>query len=201
VSELADPAAITAVDAVHRLLDPPLWLVTSVAEHRRGGCIATFVARASIVTTLPRMLAGIARHHHTWQLIESSGCFALHLLPADGLDLVRRFGLASGHDRDKLEGLAAERTPLGNPLLPAALSWLDCRVETALDSGDRSLYLAAVTGGAVLAADRGPPLTAGTLTAGLTPAEQAEMDRLYRRDLGIDAEAIRAWRRRSLPGG
>jgi len=188
-----------AVAAVYDLYDPPLWLVTAAESaepgSRRGGCIATFVARASIVRELPRMVAGLARHHHTWRMIEASGRFTVHLLPGDGLDLVLRFGLTTGHDTDKFAGLPDRRTPLGSPLIDNALSWLDCRVETSMSSGDRSIYLAEVTGGGVLAPEAEPPMTVGRLMD-MAPRDKAdELDRLYARDGRIDADAILGWRR------
>jgi flavin reductase (DIM6/NTAB) family NADH-FMN oxidoreductase RutF len=193
-----DKAAADAVNAVYHLYDPPLWLVTAAESpapgSRRGGCIATFVARASIVRDRPRMVAGIARQHHTWRMIEASQRFAVYLLPESALDLVWRFGLATGKDTDKFADLPDTRTPLGNPRVDGPSAWLDCRVEHSMSTGDRSVYVAAVTGGQVVLPDAGPPLTAGRLME-LAPAEQrTELDRLYARDGAIDADAIRAWR-------
>jgi flavin reductase (DIM6/NTAB) family NADH-FMN oxidoreductase RutF len=177
---------------VFHLYDPPLWLVTASHQNRRGGLIATFAVRASIVAELPRVAVGIAKHHHTWGLIEGGGQFALHLLRADDLAAVWRFGLASGHATDKLAGLPERRTPAGNPLYADALGWLDCRVEARMDTGDRTLYLAEVTSGATLA--EGTPLSVGALLRE-APAERfAELDRLYRADQALDAAAILAWR-------
>jgi len=195
-----DQVSAEAIDAVHHLYDPPLWLVTAAQsagpDARRAGCVATFVARASIVKSMPRMLAGIARQHHTWRTIETSGRFALHLIPETALNLVWRFALQTGHQTDKYADIPDIRTAEGNPLIETALSWLDCQVETSTDSGDRSIYLAAVTGGGVINADAGPPLTAGRLMA-LAPTERREdLDRLYARDGSIDARAIEAWRGR-----
>ena len=183
----------TAIAEVFHLYDPPLWLVTSAHSGRRGGLIATSVARASIVVELPRMSVGIARQHHTWGLIEGSGRFALHLLAADDLDAVWRFGLATGHDQDKLADLPANTTPDGNPLFPGCRAWLDCRVEDRLDIGDRTLYLAQVAGGEVRT--RGPTLTVAVLLRDAPPERRAELDRLYAADQAVDAVAIRAWRR------
>jgi flavin reductase (DIM6/NTAB) family NADH-FMN oxidoreductase RutF len=195
------PDTAAAVAAVYDLYDPPLWLVTAAEGpepgSRRGGCIATFVARASIIRDMPRMVAGIARQHHTWRMIEASGRFCVHLLPEDRLDLVRRFALSSGKQHDKYADLPdgpEQRTPEGSPFIAGTLSWLDCRVETRMSTGDRSVYIAAVTGGGVLDADAGPPLTAARLMALMPEPERAELDRLYARDGGIDAEAIRRWR-------
>lgn len=180
------------ISEVFHLYDPPLWLVTARHGDRRGGLIATLAVRASIVPELPRMVIGIAKHHHTWGLIEASDTFALHLLGVDDLEAVWRFGLASGHHTDKLAGLPERHTPEGNPLYPNARAWLDCRVEAHMDTGDRTLYLAEVRGGAVLT--RGPVLGVGTLL-GSAPSERlAELNRLYRADQVLDSTAIQAWR-------
>ena len=62
---------------------------------------------------MPRVVAGIARQHHTWELIEASNTFILHLLDEQQLDLVWRFGLRSGRDDDKFAGLAVESGSTG----------------------------------------------------------------------------------------
>lgn len=184
------------VSEVFNLYDPPLWLVTARHGDRRGGLIATFGVRASIVPSLPRMVVGIAKHHHTWGLIEGSDQLALHLLRADDLEAVWRFGLASGHEMDKLAGLPEQDTPAGNPLYPNALAWLDCRAEARMDTGDRTLYLAEVTRGAVLS--KGPALTVGVLLRDAPRDRLDELDRLYRADQALDAAAILAWRRAKI---
>ncbi len=184
--------AQAAITEVFHLYEPPLWLVTSRDGERRGGCIATAVTRASILPDLPRILIAVARHHHTWGLIESSGGFALHLLAREDLAAVWRFGLASGHQVDKLAGLDCETTPGGAPLYQGAIAWLDCRVEIGLDTGDRTAYLAAVTGGAVLR--RAPPLTVAELLRQAPAERRAELKRLYALDQDQDRAAILAWR-------
>ena len=69
-------------------LDRELWLITAQAGTRRGGLIATSVSQASIVPELPRLVVGVARQHHTWQLIEQAEAFVLHLLADEDLPLV-----------------------------------------------------------------------------------------------------------------
>src|ERR1700722_9361684 len=95
-----------AASALFGRIDQALWLVTACAGSHRGGLIATFVSKASLVPELPRVLVGLARQHHTCQLIEASGAFGLHLLDEAHLSWVWRFGLQSGRDCDKLAGLA-----------------------------------------------------------------------------------------------
>ena len=191
-----DGARAQAIGQVFDLYDPPLWLVTSAHAGRRGGFIATFAVRASIVATLPRVVLGVAKQHHTWGLIQGSGGFALHLLHTHQLDLVWRFGLASGHVVDKFAGLAAAATAGGQPRIAQTLGWMDCRCEAGLDSGDRTVYLAAVTDGG-RDPDAGPqavPLTVRGLFDQASPEARAQLDALYARDGQVDTAAILAWR-------
>lgn len=187
------PETQATINEVFHLYDPPLWLVTASDGERRGGFIATAATRASIVPDAPRMLVAVAKHHYTRDLIEARGAFALHLLAADDIESVRRFGLASGHDVDKLADLSLPTTPSGAPLFERAMSWLDCRVEERMDTGDRTVYLAAVTDGELLR--RGPILTVAGLLRDLPETERGELKRLYALDQDTDRDAILAWRR------
>src|SRR5438876_12165539 len=91
-TEKAHRMDATAAATLIAWLDQEIWLVTAQAGDQRGGLIATFVSPASIVAEVPRMLLGIARQHHTWGLIESSGALGLHLLGEQHLEWVWRFG-------------------------------------------------------------------------------------------------------------
>jgi flavin reductase (DIM6/NTAB) family NADH-FMN oxidoreductase RutF len=179
-------------------LDRAVWLVTAQAAGRRGGLIATFVSEASIAPDLPRVVVGLARQHYTWEIVESSGAFALHLLGDDQLDWVWRFGLKSGHSCDKLEGLEVGAAVTGSPILNGAAGWLDCRVEARLDTGDRTIYLGEIVQSRI--APTGQPLTLKRLLQ-IAPVDRlSELKALRRRDAELDAAAIRAWRaRRSGP--
>ncbi|MEJ7592140.1 MAG: flavin reductase [Planctomycetaceae bacterium] len=82
---------IAQISKVYAQLDPPLWLVTAAHGERLGGFIATTVARASIVSEIPRQLITVNKRHYTHGLIEASGAFAMHLIDETQLDLVWRF--------------------------------------------------------------------------------------------------------------
>jgi flavin reductase (DIM6/NTAB) family NADH-FMN oxidoreductase RutF len=181
----------TAEDLLTRV-DSPLWLVSAEAGGRRGGLIATFVCSASLVPEAPRVIVGLAKHHHTWSLIEASGSFVLHLLSAGNLDWVWRFGLSSGRDFDKLAGLTLCATACGTPRVTGAIGWLACRVEANLDTGDRTLYLGAVVESGLDRDDR--PLTVLAMLAQASPAQLAELKRQREADAGLDAAALAAWR-------
>ena len=185
----------TAAAALFAQTDRELWLVTAAAGPRQSGLIATFVCHASLPPELPRVLLAIAKHHQTWQLIEESGTFALHLIGEEQLDYVWRFGLASGRDQDKFSGLAVHRGATGSPLVPEALGWLDCRVEARFDTGDRTAYLAEVVESRLERRD--PPLTMRRMLQLAPPDKLHELRRQREEDGAIDAAAIRAWRSRS----
>src|SRR5712692_10589331 len=151
----------TAASTLFAWLDREVWLVTAQAGPVRGGLIATFVSQASIVADMPRVLLGLAHQHHTWEVVEASGAFALHMLGEDNLEWVWRFGLESGRNRDKFADLTVRTGSTGSPILDGTVGWLDCRIEARLDGGDRTVYLAEVVEGAVTRF--GPPLTSRRL--------------------------------------
>src|SRR5262245_23783077 len=175
-------------------LDHELWLITAAAGARRGGLIATFVSQASLPANWPRLLVGLARQHHTWELVEAAGVFAAHLIAEDRLDWVWRFGLQSGRDVDKFADLTVRTGVTGCPLLPDAPGWLECRVEASLDTGDRTVYLGEV----VDARWRGPTrlLTTHRMIQLAPPEKLQLLQELIAHDSAIDAAAIRTWRER-----
>ena len=170
------------INDILRLVDREIWLVTAEHENRRGGLIATFVSQASIVPELPRMLVGIAKQHHTWGLIEASRMFTLHLLDETHLDWVWHFGLHSGRTLDKFDGLTT--------LSPVA--WMKCRVETSLDTGDRTIYVGEVTDAKLEKTTA--PLTMKRLLQLAPPERIRELRDGMTRDAAIDGAAIQVWR-------
>ncbi len=182
-----------AASEVFGRLDREVWLVTSGAEGRRGGLIATFVGPVSLPPGLPRVLVGLGKSHFTRELVERSGVFALHLLGDEHLEWVWRFGTLSGRSVDKLAGLETHPGASGAPILERARGWLDCRVEARLDTGDRTVYLAEVID--ARAPDARPLLTVARLLPQIPPEIRLEMDAQLAHDRALDARAIEAWRR------
>jgi flavin reductase (DIM6/NTAB) family NADH-FMN oxidoreductase RutF len=181
--------ATTLFDRIER----EVWIVTAAHAGRRGGLVATFVSPASIVPEMPRLVAGFAKTHETWKLIEASGAFAAHLVDETQLELVWRFGLQSSRDADKFAGLETKTAVTGSPILVDSLAWLDCRVETRLDTGDRTIYLAEVIETALLRDTR--PLNLQRLLQ-LAPQDKRELLRAQlTADAARDAVAIAAWRK------
>lgn len=183
---------VTAAATLFAWLDREVWLVTSHDGSQRGGLIATHVGPLTIVPEMPRLMVGLAHQHRTWELVQASKCFTLHLLSEDNLDLVWRFGLQSSRDVDKFAELDTGQAPSGCPVLRDTVGWLDCRTETQLNIGDRTLFIAEVMQGEVT--QFAPPLTTRRLIE-LAPASRlSEMQRQRHHDGFRDAQAVRQWR-------
>jgi flavin reductase (DIM6/NTAB) family NADH-FMN oxidoreductase RutF len=188
----------TAVQRVMNLFGRTAWIITATDGHVQGGLVATFVNSASLVPAMPRLTIGIARHHHTWGLIDRSRCFAAHLVDEAEPGLIWRFGLGSGRDVDKLADLSWHRGRTGSPILDAAMAWLDCAIEAELDIGDRSIYVAAVVDGDLV--KPGPPMSVERLLQLGSEEQLRRMQDERLRDERLDAEAMAAWRKqRGIP--
>lgn len=190
---------MSATNDVFRMLDRELWILTVAAGERRGGMVATSVLHASIVPELPRLLVTVSRHHHTWELLEQSPVFALHLLEEDQREWVWRFGGHSGRDIDKLEGLALRTGSAGGLILDDAPAWLECRVEERYDIGDRWVYLAEVLDG-----DKRRDFQPLTMQGYFKTAPEHHVQALKQfaeLDARKDAPAIEAWRERRRASG
>ncbi len=142
------------------------------------------------------MLVGIAKQHHTWSVIEASRTFQLHLLDESQIDLVWRFGLQSAYGSPRPLGEGSGVRALVDKFagLDAidAVAWLDCKVETALDIGDRTVYVAEVVDARLDKTTT--PLTMKRLLELAPPERLREMRAGLERDAVVDGAAIRAWR-------
>lgn len=177
------------VEALFARLDPKIWLLT--AQHGpRNGLIATCVMPASI--SAPRILVCLSKLHYTTELVRASGAFGLHLLAEEQLSWVWRLGLETGRERPKLVGLPSRQGQTGSPILADVAGWVECRVETEMDVGDRFIILGEVVDGATDPARE--PLTMEKVIQNSPPDKLEQLREARQRDAASDAAAIMAWR-------
>ncbi len=134
----------------------PLAAVTSHWQGKDNVQMAVAIAAASIVPDRPRVAVQLYKTNLSHDMVFSAGAFALNFLRPDQLDLIGDFGLASGRDKDKLEGVGKTTDKSGSPLLTDCFGYLDCRVINAMDGGDMTCFLADVIDGKTLS--HGEPL-------------------------------------------
>jgi flavin reductase (DIM6/NTAB) family NADH-FMN oxidoreductase RutF len=188
--------ALSQIEEVFRLVNREVWIVTAADGVSRGGLCATWVSQTSLDPLRPVALLGIAPNHFTRELIDRSRRCALHLLRSDQAPIALALAIGSGRERDKLAGLAESESLHEPPRLRDALAWIDCRILTHYDGGDRIYYWAAVTQGGLSAADRsaGQPLRERDVLTAATD----EQRRLLKENREFDIECNRplheAWR-------
>jgi flavin reductase (DIM6/NTAB) family NADH-FMN oxidoreductase RutF len=183
---------LSAIDQVFQMVDREIWIITAAADDgRRGGLVATWVSQASIDVENPMIVAGLAPNHHTTELIDSSKLFAAHLVSAEEIELIWKFGLSSGRNIDKLAGLAL-RSDVGQiPALSKCLAWLACQVIGHYDGGDRIYYFANVLDGG--RNHDGKPLRQSDLNANATTQQRDAMKACQLADVAVLRPLHKAW--------
>lgn len=153
-----------AVGETLAMLSSPLLVITTHADGRNNGLVARSGVFASLVPDAPRVLVELTKANLTHDLVLASGVFALHTLPATphealltSLALVHTLGMRSGHNGDKMAGIAARRGVTGCPILTETLTYLEARVVSTLDGEELTVFLADVVSGGRLR--DGDPLT------------------------------------------
>ncbi|MBB5159669.1 flavin reductase family protein [Saccharopolyspora phatthalungensis] len=118
-----------------------ITIITCTTEHRPQGCAANAVLSVSLDP--PLMLVSLAESSRTRAAIESSGTFAINVLPdnPEGTALCAEF--ASRSD-DKFAQAAHHPGTLGAPVLRDALGWFECAVHSAFPAGDHTLFVGRV---------------------------------------------------------
>jgi flavin reductase (DIM6/NTAB) family NADH-FMN oxidoreductase RutF len=157
-----------AVAETLAMLWSPLLAVTTQHQGRSNGLVAGTGVFASLVPEAPRVLIELTKSSLTHDLVLASRVFALHTLPATpndalttSLSLVRTLGMRSGHDGDKMGGIAARPGVTGSPILAETLTYVEARVVATLDAEELTIFLADVVGGGRHRS--GEPLTLGVL--------------------------------------
>jgi len=132
----------------------PLLAITTHHQGRSNGMVAGTGVFASVVPEAPRVLVEITKTSLTHDLLLASRVLALHTLPATpadalatSLSLVRTLGMRSGHDGDKMTGIAARSGVTGVPILAETLTYVEARVVRILDAEELTIFLADVVGG------------------------------------------------------
>ena len=114
-----------------------------------GQCINT----AFQLTDRPlRLAVCLNKNNLTHEYVMDSGTFAISILSADDVEMVRRFGYKSGRIINKFEGIKYTPGRTGSPILQASLAFLECEVirEKIVDVGTHNLFVADVVAGRVL---------------------------------------------------
>lgn len=142
-----------AFDKIMESVNPPLVVVTTVAEDELAGCLVGFHAQSSIGPE--RYSVWLSKANHTYRVALRASHLAVHFLTADDLPLAERFGTQSGEDVDKFAGLDVSPGEHGVPLIDALPNRITLERAALVDDGGDHVCLMT----RVLEATAGGPFT------------------------------------------
>jgi flavin reductase (DIM6/NTAB) family NADH-FMN oxidoreductase RutF len=123
-----------AFDELVGRLDPPLVIVTAVADDLRSGCLVGFHSQCSID---PRRSAiWLSKANHTYRVALFAEHLAVHLLDRRDRDLAELFGGTTGDDLDPFTRCAWTASDHGGvPLLTRCPNRFVLRTVSRFDDG------------------------------------------------------------------
>ena len=143
-----EKAELTTQDILFRSLSNGVYIVTVQEEGQTNGVTTPWVTQLSYDP--PMVMVAISPLRKCHEMITNSGQFAVNVLASGQVDVASRFGLTTGREMDKFEGVVPERTPAGNPLLSNVVAYIDCELVKTVAVGDHSLFVGEVIGAEVL---------------------------------------------------
>ena len=129
---------------VLRSLPYGLYVVGSRHGERRNGMTLNWATQVSFE---PKLFAiGVEKTALTHELIAASGAFTLNTVARDDRAIVRKFTKPVEVDETArtLNGFGFRDGLSGAPILDIAVSFVDCRVVSQVDSGTHSLFVGEV---------------------------------------------------------
>ncbi|MCF0137852.1 MAG: flavin reductase [Oscillospiraceae bacterium] len=148
-----------------------VFVLTTKSGDKANGCITNTCMQ--VANSPVRVAISVLNTNYTCDLLKESGVFALSLLDETAtFDTVKHFGLQSGRDTDKLEGLELTEDCNGVPFwTKQSCGVLSCKVLEKQDLGSHTMFIAEVVD-AVLTSDKAP-LTYADYQSKVKPKKQA----------------------------
>ena len=143
-----EKAELTTQDILFRSLSNGVYIVTVEDQGQFNGVTTPWVTQLSYDP--PMVMVAISPLRKCHEMITNSGQFAVNVLASGQVDVASRFGLTTGREMDKFEGVVPERTPAGSPLLSNVVAYIDCELLKTVAVGDHSLFVGEVMGAEVL---------------------------------------------------
>jgi flavin reductase (DIM6/NTAB) family NADH-FMN oxidoreductase RutF len=124
-----------------------IYVLTSFYKEEINGMIASWVSQVSYDPLL--IMAAVHTNRYSHQLIEKSGCFALHVVARDQTDLLKRF---KGSDpQAKFDSLQWQRGKTGCPVLENCIAYFEGQIVERISPGNHTLFFAEVVDARLIA--------------------------------------------------
>ena len=122
-----------------------LFVVTAKCEDKEDAVLASWVTQCSFDP--PAVTIALATLRAARLLVEASEAFIVNVLPKDDMTLLKHF---SRPPEDIFKGVKTRKGLEGIRILSDAVSYLECEVVQAIQSGDHVLYVGEIVGGRTL---------------------------------------------------
>jgi len=130
-----------------------LYVLTTSYGEEVNGMIVSWVSQVSYEPAL--VMVAIHPNRYSHNLVQKSGCFALHILSRNQTDLIGRF---NGPDpAAKFKSIPWSRGSNGCPILTQCIAYMECEIRVSHRPGNHTLFFGEVTNAQVFSDDE--PLT------------------------------------------
>jgi flavin reductase (DIM6/NTAB) family NADH-FMN oxidoreductase RutF len=102
----------------------------------------TCQAFSSLSLSPPLVMLGIGVQSTSWPRIERAGTFCVSVLSREQHPLAERFARSGARKFDELDWRCA---PSGAPFMPGCVAWIDCSLQSAVETGDHLIVVGEVT--------------------------------------------------------
>ena len=130
-----------------------LYLVSAKDGEKDNGCIINTFSQQT--DTPLQVSITINKQNLTAEMIEKTGVFTISILSEKAtFEMFRRFGMQSGRDCNKFDGIETVRTPNGCLRLTSGLNtYMNCTVSQKIDLGTHWFFIAEITDAEILNTD------------------------------------------------
>jgi flavin reductase (DIM6/NTAB) family NADH-FMN oxidoreductase RutF len=126
-----------------RMFTYGLYAVTAKHGDEVSAMTANFLTQSAF--TPPMIAVAVELDSKTHRIIEACGQFAVNVFETGQRELAGQLGRKLINKPDKFDNVPWASGPAtGAPLMRDALSWLECQVQSKVESGDHTIYIAKV---------------------------------------------------------
>ncbi len=152
-----------------------VFMVGSKSGEKKNGCITNTCIQVANSPT--RVGLSVIKTNYTCDLIKEGGYFTVSILDNKvSFETLKHFGMQSGRDVNKLEGMSLPEDENGVPYLGwSACAMLSCKVVESHDLGSHVFFIAEVLDAKVL--NENEPLTYDYYQSNIKPKRPAVNDK------------------------
>lgn len=151
-----------------------VFMVATKAGDKKNGCITNTCIQVAGSPT--RVAISVLNTNYTCDLIKESGLFTVSVLDQTvTFETIKHFGMQSGRDVDKLDGIPLPEDANGIPYMGwATCAMLSCKVVGSQELGTHTLFIAEVEDSKVLGSNA--PLTYADYQNNLKPKPEKKVE-------------------------